>query len=169
LFVRPIVAQVNLHVDDRAFYAPAKHGHFRTRFHTFNAPMNVSIVHSPTSRPSLLGVDAKNTQGIIDITLDPLYTGTFDVRTRGAKTLVHETAASGAAAMSRIEDNFEEHKVHFDHNLTEWTRGWVGDHRRPEEFDRYSLGRVELANSLSPVNLHLARLRPSSKANAARR
>jgi hypothetical protein len=122
--------------------------------------MNVSIAHGAGSKPALLGVCAKNTQGAIDITLDSLYTGTFDVRTRVANTLVHEIFAPGGATALPIEDNVEEHDLHFDHKSTEWTRGWIGDHRRPEEFDRHALGHVELANSLSPINLHLARLRP---------
>jgi hypothetical protein len=117
--------------------------------------MNISIAHAAASKPALLEVCAKNTLGAIDFTLDSLYTGTFDVRSRAAKTLVQETFA-----LDSVAEN--EHKLHFDQQSTEWTRGWIGDHRRPEEFDRHTLGRVELVNSLSPINLHLARLRPSN-------
>jgi hypothetical protein len=159
LFVRPIVAQVNIRVDERSYYVPPKHGHFQTKFKTFNAPMNISIAHAADSKPALLGVCAKNTLGAIDVTLDSLYTGTFDVRSRAATTLVHETFAPDGVANN-------EHKLHFDQQSSESTRGWIGDHRRPEEFDRHALGRVELVNSLSPINLHLARLRLS---NAERR
>jgi hypothetical protein len=117
--------------------------------------MNISIAHAAASKPALLEVTAKNTLGAIDVTLDSLYTGTFNLRNRAAKVMVQETFAPDG-----VVDN--EYKLHFDQRSTERIRGWIGDNRRPEEFDRHTLGRVELVNSLSPINLHLARLRPSN-------
>ncbi|KAI0254058.1 hypothetical protein BJV78DRAFT_104523 [Lactifluus subvellereus] len=157
----PIVAQVNLHVDERAYYDPPRHGHFQTKFMTFNAPMNVSIMHVAESKPALLNVNARNTQGAIDMTLDSLYKGTFDVRTRAAKTSVHKTSVPGATTPP-VKDDVEEHKLHFDRVESEWTRGWIGDDRRPEEFDRHALGCVELVNALSPIKLRWAQSSPST-------
>jgi hypothetical protein len=58
------------------------------------------------------------------------------------------------------DGDHEGHELHFVHVSRERTRGWIGDDRRPEEFDRHSLGRVELINSLSPIKLHLAKFQP---------
>ncbi len=91
------------------------------------------------------------------MTLDSVYTGAFDLRAKAAKTLVKETVAPGGAKPTLDE----EHELHFEHVSSEWTRGWIGDDRRPKSH-HHDLNHVELTNSLSPIELRLARLKPST-------
>jgi hypothetical protein len=115
---------------------------------------------------------AENVLGPMDVSLDSQYTGIFDVRSKASIVQVLETTVSDAPASSRARidddndgdddggDNDEGHELHFVNVSPERIRGWIGDGRRPEEFDRRTLGRVELINSLSPIRLHLDRLQP---------
>jgi hypothetical protein len=111
----------------------------------------------------------------MDVSLDSQYTGIFDVRSKAGTVQVLETTVSDAPASSPTRadkdndnggdedddgDDDEGHELHFVDLSPERIRGWIGDSRRPEEFDRRTLGRVELINSLSPIRLHLARLQP---------
>lgn len=133
---------------------------FMTMFKTFNAPMNVSIAHIVGSEPARLGVKAENTQGPMAVVLDSAYSGLFELRTKAATTLVQETPAAINATDSSLNG---EHEVHFDHISSEWTRGWIGDGERPEDHHHDRDGnRIKLINSLSSIELHLARLRPST-------
>ena len=154
------------------------------RFKTFNAPMNVSIAHTKGSKPARLAVHAENSQGPIDVSLDPLYTGTFDLRTRSASAKVQETIVSdnaislpppppiphmdshGGHGGHGYDDDM--HELHFVYVSKERARGWIGDSRRPEQLDRHTVSRIELSNSLSPVSLHWARLRPLSPTSIRR-
>ena len=139
--------------------------------------MNVSISHAKQSKPARISLMAENVLGPMDVSLDPQYTGIFDVRAKAATVQVLETTVSGApvsssTAMAGVDedkddddddddgDDDEGHELHFVDISPERTRGWIGDSRRPEEFDRRTLGHVELINSLSPIRLHIARLQP---------
>jgi hypothetical protein len=158
----PIVAQVSLQVDERRYFSirvPPKRPNFMTVFKTFNAPMNVSIAHVAGSEHASLGVRAETAQGAMAVTLDSAYTGLFELRAKAATTFVQETPAAPGATDSSLG---EEHDLYFDHVSSEWTRGWIGDNRRPEEFNHHEGSRVKLVNSLSPIELRLARLRPST-------
>ncbi|KAI0305715.1 hypothetical protein B0F90DRAFT_1700325 [Multifurca ochricompacta] len=157
----PIVAHVTVEVDERVYFMTPKHHNVLTKFKTFNAPMNVSIAHVPGSKPARLGVLAENTQGAMNFNLDSLYTGTFDLRSKEATTMVQE-AAVPVVATSFLTSGDGERELHFEHVSPEWTFGWIGGDRRPEKFDRHALGRVELFNSLSPVELRLAQSRTST-------
>ncbi|KAH9040689.1 hypothetical protein EDB85DRAFT_1886789 [Lactarius pseudohatsudake] len=153
----PIVAQVNLQVDERRYFStPPKHPNFMTMFKTFNAPMNVSIAHVAGSEPARFGVVAENTQGAMTMTLDSVYTGLFELRTKAATALVQETPAATDAPLD------EENELHFEKHVTsEWTHGWIGD-SDPEKSHHHEANRVKLLNSLAPIELRLARLRPST-------
>lgn len=133
---------------------------FMTMFKTFNAPMNVSIAHVVGSEPARLGVKAENTQGPMAVVLDSAYSGLFELRTKAATTLVQETPATINATDVSLDG---EHELHFDHISSEWTRGWIGD-QRPDDHHHHDrdVNRVKLINSLSPIELQLARLRPST-------
>lgn len=129
-----------------------------TVFKTFNAPMNVSISHVAGSESARLGARVENTQGAMAVTLDSGYSGLFELRTKAATTFVQETPAALGATDSSLS---EEHDLYFDHVSSEWTRGWIGDNRRPDEsHHHHDVSRVQLVNSLSPIELRLARLRP---------
>jgi hypothetical protein len=154
----PIDAQVKLQVDEHRYFNMPKRLNFMTMFKTFNAPMNVSIAHIDGTGPARLGVKAENTQGPIAVTLDSAYSGTFELRTKAATTLVQETPATLNATDSSLDG---EQELHFDHISSEWTRGWIGNDQRPEDH-HHDGNRVQLVNSLSPIELHLARLRPST-------
>ncbi|KAI0266793.1 hypothetical protein BC834DRAFT_113583 [Gloeopeniophorella convolvens] len=158
----PIVANVFLDVDERIYFLPPTYPNFQTKFKTFSAPMNISIAHVEDSKPARLGVFAENTQGTIDLALDHLYTGTFDLRTKAATASVKETIIYDEpdAAGYRTEDEDEERELQLDHVSSEWTLGWIGSGRRPDDSDRYKQGHVELTNSLSPIDLRLAQTRP---------
>lgn len=156
----PIVAQVNLQVDERRYFSiPPDRPNFISTFKTYNAPMNVSIAHVARSEAARFKIVAENTQGALAMTLDSVYAGVFELRTRAATTLVQETPAAPGTTDSSPG---EEHELHFEHVSSEWTRGWIGDDRRPEEHLRHKVSRVKLVNSLSPIELQLARLRPST-------
>lgn len=163
--VRPIVANVELALDDNTPQLGPKHRIFSTKFRTFDAPMNISISHATNLKPGRLWMMAENVQGPMDVSLDSRYTGTFDVRAKASTVQVLPSSAfnnlTSSSAMSGTDngdndDNEGEHELHFVDVSRERARGWIGDDRKPEEFDRHSLGRVELINSLSPINLHLA-------------
>ena len=172
---------VNLAVEERVYFATPKHRNFVMRFKTFNAPMNVSIAHTKGSKPARLAVHAENSQGPIDVSLDPLYTGTFDLRTKSASAKVQESIVSDSAISlpppppiphmdghgGHGHDD-DMHELHFVYVAKERARGWIGDSRRPEQLDRHTISRVELSNSLSPVRLHWARLRPLSPTSIRR-
>ena len=173
--VRPIVAHVKLALDkDTPQSGPKKHRNFFTKFRTFNAPMNISISHAKKLKPGRLSLMAENVLGPMDVSLDSQYTGTFDVRAKASTVQVLQSSASDNPTSSSArsgtdkDDNDDDdddggaHELHFVHVSRERTRGWIGDDRRPEEFDRHSLGRVELINSLSPIKLHLAKFQPMS-------
>ncbi len=94
------------------------------------------------------------------ITLDSVYKGLFELRTKAATTLVQEILAAPGATDSALG---EEHELYYEHVSSEWTRGWIGDARRPERFHHHhEVNRVKLLNSLGPIELRLARLRPST-------
>ncbi|KAH8990568.1 hypothetical protein EDB92DRAFT_1816748 [Lactarius akahatsu] len=154
----PIVAQVNLQVDERRYFStPPKHPNFMTMFKTFNAPMNVSIAHVAGSEPARFGVVAENTQGAMTMTLDSVYTGLFELRTKAATALVQETPAATDSPLD------EENELHFEKHVTsEWTHGWIGDTSDPKKYHHHEANRVKLLNSLAPIELRLARLRPST-------
>ena len=182
--VRPIVAHVKLALDDNTPQSGPKHRNFFTKFRTFNAPMNISISHDKNLKPGRLSLMAENVLGPMDVSLDSQYTGTFDVRAKASTVQVLQSSASnnntnntnptssarsGSGTDGDGDGNGENgddnddgggHELHFVHVSQERTRGWVGDDRRPEEFDRHSLGRVELINSLSPIILHLPKFQP---------
>jgi len=148
----PIVANVELTLKENV--PGPRHRHFITKIRNFNAPMNVSISHAKQSMPARVVLIAENVQGPMDVSLDPQYTGTFDVRSKAATVQVQPPSASDVAD----DDGDVEHNMHFVDVSPERTRGWIGGPKRPEEFDRHSLGRVELINSLSPIDLHFSRL-----------
>lgn len=170
--VRPIVAHVKLALDDDTPQpGPKKHRNFFTKFRTFNAPMNISISHAENLKPGRLLLMAENVLGPMDVSLDSQYTGTFDVRAKASTVQVLQSLASNNLTSSSStksgtdndgdgDGDDEGHELHFVDVSQERTRGWIGDDRRPEEFDRHSLGRVELINSLSPIKLHLPKLQP---------
>lgn len=170
--VRPIVAHVKLALDDSTPQPGKKHRNFFTKFRTFNAPMNISITHSKTAKPGRLWMMAENVLGPMDVSLDSRYWGTFDVRAKASTVQVLQSSASNnpPSSSSRSgtdndddeDDDDEGHELHFVDVSPERARGWIGDDRRPEEFDRHSLGSVELINSLSPINLHLTQFQPPS-------
>jgi hypothetical protein len=118
---------------------------------------------------------AENVLGPMDVSLDSQYTGTFDVRAKASTVQVLQSPASNdltpsSPARSGTDNDDDDdddgdgddegHELHFVDVWRERTRGWIGDDRRPEEFDRHSLGRVELINSLSPIKLHLPKFQP---------
>jgi hypothetical protein len=162
--IRPILVQVNVAVEERVYFSAPKHRNFCTKFRNFNAPMNVSLTHVIGSKPARIELVADNSQGPMDVYLDPLYTGIFDVHTKSATAKVLESFVS--VPPSDISNNGDDkgHELHFARVSKERTRGWIGDNRRPEEFDRNKIGRVELTNSLGPVRLHVARLRNTTTA-----
>lgn len=136
------------------------------------------MAHTKGSKPARLAVHAENSQGPIDVSLDPLYAGTFDLRTKSASVKVQESIISDNANSSSLAhmDNGDghgygddEHELHFVYAAKELVRGWIGDGRTPEQLDGHMIGRVELTNSLSPIRLHWARLRPSSRTSIRRR
>lgn len=145
--------------------------------------MNVSIAHVQGSKPSRIALLADNSQGPMDISLDALYTGTFDVRTKEAPLQVLQTPVSGAVRASLTGKGGKHHKDHGDddddfqkkHELyyvrksETWQRGWIGDDQKPEMHDRRTLGGIELRNSLGPIRLHLAQLKPQPPTTAIRR
>jgi hypothetical protein len=169
----PIVANVQLSLDENAPRPPGpKHRNFIAKIRTFNAPMNVSILHAKQSKPGRLSLMAENVLGPMDVTIDSKYTGTFDVRAKASTVQVLEMTGPDAPASSSRDngsddddgddgDHDEGYELHFVDVSPERTRGWIGD-RRPEEFDRRSLGRVELINSLSPIRLHIAGVQSSN-------
>jgi hypothetical protein len=155
--LRPIVANVELTLDENV--PGPRHRHFITKIRTFNAPMNVSISHAKQSMPARVVLIAENVLGPMDVSLDPQYTGTFDVRSKAATVQVQEPSGSEIADDDDDDDDdYVKHEMHFVDVSTERARGWIGGEKRPEEFDRHTLGRVELINSLSPINLHFARV-----------
>lgn len=172
----PIVAHVKLALDDSTPQSgPKKHRNFFTKFRTFNAPMNISISHANNLNPGRLWLMAENVLGPMDVSLDSQYTGTFDVRAKASTVQVLQSPASNdltpsSPARSGTDNDDDDdddgdgddegHELHFVDVWRERTRGWIGDDRRPEEFDRHSLGRVELINSLSPIKLHLPKFQP---------
>ena len=151
---RPIVANVELTLEENV--PGPRHRHFITKIRTFNAPMNVSVSHAKQSMPARVVLIAENVLGPMDVSLDPQYTGTFDVRSKAATVQVQPPSAFDIA--DDDDDDDVQHDMHFVDVSPERTRGWIGGPKRPEEFDRHTLGRVELINSLSPINLHFSRL-----------
>ena len=137
--------------------------------------MNISISHAKNMNPGRLSLMAENVLGPMDVSLDSQYTGTFDVRAKASTVQVLQSPASddpNTSSPTRSgtdnddddddddDGDDEGHELHFVDVSQERTRGWIGDDRRPEEFDRHSLGRVELINSLSPIKLHLPMFQP---------
>ena len=144
--------------------------------------MNVSVAHVEGSKPARLAVMADNSQGLIDLSLDSLYTGTFEVRTKSATAQVLESISpdSDSAISSPFytgmgddgdgsddDDDDKRHGLHFAYVSPERARGWIGDNRRPEQFDRNTLSRVEVRNSLGPIRLHLPVARPKQPSNGS--
>jgi hypothetical protein len=196
LLVRPILAQVKLAVNERVFFTTPKYQNFITNFRTFNGPMNISMSHVSGSKPARLSLNADNSQGPIDLTLDSQYVGTFDVRTKSSTAQVIESVVTVPANSSshshttgthnnnnnNDNDNNDDddgggggggggdegHQLHFAFRSNDRVLGWIGDSRSPEQFDRHSLGHVKITNSLSPIRLHWAQLKPSSTSTVRR-
>jgi hypothetical protein len=158
-FHRPILVNVNLTVEERVFFSAPKHRNFETIFRNFNGPLNVSLAHSIGSEPARMAVTADNSQGPIDVYLDSLYTGIFDVRTKLAKAQVQESVVSDPSVEENDNGDNQGHELHFARRSNEQIRGWIGDSRKPEQFDRNKISRVEVINSLGPVTLHVAQLK----------
>jgi len=161
----PILVNVNLTVEERVYFSAPKHRNFEAKFRNFNGPMNVSIAHAIESKPACIAVTADNSQGPIDVYLDSLYMGIFDVRTKLAKAQVQESVVVSDPPVGENgnddngNDDNQGHELHFARRSKEQIRGWIGDSRRPEQFDRNKIGRVEVTNSLGPVTLHVAQLK----------
>ena len=111
---------------------------------------------------------AENVLGPMDVSLDSRYTGTFEARAKASTVQVQQSPASNdPTSRSSTDDDDDDdgdegNELHFVDVSPERARGWIGDDRRPEEFDRHSLGRVELINSLGPITLNVAQLQPPS-------
>ena len=160
---------VKIAVEESFYFSAPKHRNFETKFKNFNAPMNVSVGHARGSKPPRVAVIADNAQGPIDVFLDSLYKGIFDVRTKEARARVQSFIPDSSPGRDDDDDDDNDndgkgHKLHFLRvsNSKERVRGWIGDNRRPEQFDRNKLSRVELANSLGPVTLHVPHLKTST-------
>ncbi|KAH9931058.1 uncharacterized protein BXZ73DRAFT_90149 [Epithele typhae] len=71
--------------DEQDGMIPAHGPHFIASVETFNAPLDVSITHDPSTYPVNLQMRASNNLGNTRFTVDPLYSGTFDVNTMFAQ------------------------------------------------------------------------------------
>lgn len=146
----PINANISLLVSEKyQLFPPVPvefHPNFATKARTFNAPMALAIAHA--GRASRFFLSAQNSQAPVDVALDALYAGTFDLQAKSDAVHVRTGPVAGAPGAERLA-------VVYDHETHSRMLGWVGRGERPAMDDRKKEGHVEVMSSLSPVTLHV--------------
>ncbi|KAA1476038.1 hypothetical protein DENSPDRAFT_932751 [Dentipellis sp. KUC8613] len=158
----PIHATLELHAASRHFWIPQKYPDFVTRARTFNAPLELSVAHAAASKPARHQLQAHNTQGAVNVTLDAMFAGTFDVETKSAIAFVDQVpdvqAADAEGEAGDGEEEAEEDEgwnMQMDRVTQERMLGWIGWGKRPRGKERQ--GHVTIASSLSDVTLRVVR------------
>ncbi|TFY81353.1 hypothetical protein EWM64_g2664 [Hericium alpestre] len=124
----PINATISLQNEEKHWWARPKVPDFVARTRTFNAPLDLFIRHTDASPPSRLQLQAHNTQGPVNVTLDAMFSGTFDVETKSADAFVQEIGLSTTGE----EDEDESWHLLYDRVTPERVLGWMGWGRRPQ-------------------------------------
>ena len=88
--------------DDNIPPPPPPGPQFLTYAETFNAPLNVAVVHAPDSPVANMRLRAMNNIGTTRVSLDSRYEGTFDVNTMFAQADVLTWDGSG------FDDNYDD-------------------------------------------------------------
>ncbi|THH21359.1 hypothetical protein EW146_g176 [Bondarzewia mesenterica] len=147
----PIVANLYLLVSEAHLSASKFNPNFIAKARTFNAPMTLSVAHiGATSR---LFMSAQNSQGAVNISMDPLYVGTFDLQAKSSSAVVQERHVPGGLWAEKYDG--EQRALQYDHTSHSRLLGWVGWGSRPMGEERRQDGHVEVMSSLSPVVLQL--------------
>lgn len=140
-----------------------KHPHqpthdFAAHVRTFNAPIALSVAHAPGSLPAKYHLRAANTQAAVNVTLDGMFEGLFDLRAKSAGTSVETRGGGTAVGSANVEANGSgrvsegvsglwakwmsdeavatgtgERRVEFDHEGYGRKMGWSGYGERPVE------------------------------------
>lgn len=140
-----------------------KHPHqpthdFAAHVRTFNAPIALSVAHAPGSLPAKYHLRAANTQAAVNVTLDGMFEGIFDLRAKSAGTSVETRGGGTAVGSANVEANGSgrvsegvsglwakwmsdeavatgtgERRVEFDHEGYGRKMGWSGYGERPVE------------------------------------
>ncbi|PFH53806.1 hypothetical protein AMATHDRAFT_1032 [Amanita thiersii Skay4041] len=119
---------------------------FISRVKTFSAPVSLRFNNDAATLPLQLHVE--NNEAWTNVTLDPLYQGFFDVKTKLGSVMVvdHVANASGQPSL-----------VSFDQRSSSKAAGWIGYGKRPTERTLASTttGRVEIVSSLASIALNI--------------
>lgn len=129
------------------------HTKFLTSVNTFNAPLKVSVAHDDSTPPSEFHLRAANNLAESHITLDPKYTGTFDLRTKLASAVVDRVDHD---LDNEVDDSSKQRNFQYDTQTSTHMFGWVGFGQRPGPTTRHlRQGHVEIHSSHSQVLLQL--------------
>ncbi|KAF8639545.1 hypothetical protein AX17_001450 [Amanita inopinata Kibby_2008] len=118
---------------------------FIGRIKTFDGPINISITNdAPSNLPLKLYVE--NNDAWTNVTLDPLYQGTFNVRTKLAPAAVvdHRQKTPERPPSS----------IHYDQQQYGKASGWIGYGNRPTRRTSTD-GQVEVVSALGSIALNL--------------
>ncbi|KAI0028908.1 hypothetical protein K488DRAFT_73387 [Vararia minispora EC-137] len=126
-----------------------KRPQFLLKASTFNAPLNITMSHAPSTPSSRTYVHGIAAAGPLTLSADALFNGVFDLSTKAASAQVQRTLAPGTNST-----NFQNGvcEVEFDYKMAARSIGWAGTGKRPSEDDQSHL---MLETSLGPVTLNL--------------
>ncbi|KIJ67959.1 hypothetical protein HYDPIDRAFT_83371 [Hydnomerulius pinastri MD-312] len=128
---------------------PPNRPNFIANLRTFYGTLTASLVHDPTSPPTVIKVTAENDLGPSSLTLDQLFQGVFQASTKQASAKVSQGSANGTdpwgSGMERTWD--------LDFNSTARMYGWIGWGDKPAFWTDDQQGQVDVQTSLANVTL----------------
>lgn len=128
---------------------PPPRPNFVANLRTFSGVLTTNFLHDPASPPAIVQLRAVNDLGPVDVTLDSLFEGIFQVSTKQATASITQGNASvtdpWVPGLART--------MQTDLNSTERSYGWIGWGDEGALWNAYQLGEVLIDSSLADVTL----------------
>ncbi|KAH0827548.1 hypothetical protein J3R83DRAFT_4269 [Lanmaoa asiatica] len=128
---------------------PPLRPNFITNFRTFSGSLSTNLMHDPTSPPTAIQLHVVNDLGPVDVTLDNLFEGAFQVSTKQATASVTQ----GDASVTDPWVPGQERTMAVDFNSTTRSYGWIGWGNAGTPWSTYQQGEALIDSSLADVSL----------------
>lgn len=129
--------------------SPPLRPNFIANLRTFSGTLSTSVLHDPTSPPTVVQLHVVNDLGPADVILDSLFEGVFEVSTKQASASVTQGNAS-------VPDPWApgvERTMVVDSNSTARSFGWIGWGTAGTPWNGFQQGEVLVDSSLANVTL----------------
>jgi hypothetical protein len=127
---------------------------YQAQARTFNGPLNVEIIHDPSTSPSSIHFSAVNNQAETNVTLDSSFEGTYSIQTKLASAIVNTGDLPSSTQLTDKEIQDGERYYQYDAVTSDRVFGWVGSGKRPGPWSNQ--GHIDILSSLSPIYLSIS-------------